>query len=155
MASSNQEAERDADEVTPAIAALVAAWETAWNAHDMQAAATLVADGVEFVTVRGRWLRGRREFLRHHIDIHRGHLRKSCWTSVGHTLRALCNHVVLVHHEWTIAGGLGDQDAPLPTRAGVFTWVVVRTGSTWRIAAAHNTNSSAETSHALIAGGVS
>jgi uncharacterized protein (TIGR02246 family) len=155
MASLNQEAARDRDEVTPAIAALVAAWATAWNAHDMQAAAALVADDVEFVTVRGRWLRGRGEFLRHHMDIHRGHLRKSCWTTVGHTLRALCDHLVLVHHEWTIAGEMGGQDAPLPTRAGVFTWVVARAGDTWRIAAAHNTNSSAQTSHRSIAGGIS
>ena len=155
MACSNQAAARNADEVTPAIAALVAAWGTAWNAHDMQAAATLVADDVEFVTVRGRWLRGRGEFLRHHLDIHRGHLQRSCWTTVRHTLRALCDHLVLVHHEWMIAGELGAQDAPLPPRGGVFTWVVAREGDAWRIAAAHNTNSSAESSHRLIAGGVS
>ena len=145
----------DTDAAAPAIAALVAAWATAWNSHDMQAAAALVADDVEFVTVRGRWLRGRGEFLRHHVDIHRGHLQRARWTTVGHTLRALCDHVVLVHHEWTIAGELGAEDAPLPTRAGVFTWVVARGGNTWRIAAAHNTNLSAHTSHRLTAGGAS
>jgi uncharacterized protein (TIGR02246 family) len=147
MASSNQEVAKVPGEVARAIAALVAAWSTAWNTHDMQAAATLVADDVEFVTVRGRWLRGRREFLRHHVDIHRGHLRKSCWTTVRHTLRDLSDDLVLVHHEWTIAGELAVDDTPLPTRAGVFTWVVARARDTWRITAAHNTNFSADTPH--------
>jgi uncharacterized protein (TIGR02246 family) len=44
------------------IDALIEAWARAWNAHDMQAAAALVHDDVDFVTVAGLWLRGRDEF---------------------------------------------------------------------------------------------
>jgi uncharacterized protein (TIGR02246 family) len=155
MASSNQEGAMDADEAARDIAALVTAWATAWNAHDMQAAAALVTHAVDFVTVRGRWLRGRAEFLRHHADIHRGHLRDSRWTTVGHTRRALCDHLAVVHHEWTIAGERGAEDAPMPPRGGIFTWVVARAGDTWRIAAAHNTNSITDPPHRLTAGGAS
>jgi len=36
---------------------LVAVWATAWNRHDMEAAAGLVTSDVGFVSVSGRWLR--------------------------------------------------------------------------------------------------
>jgi uncharacterized protein (TIGR02246 family) len=119
----------------------------------MQAAAALVDPGVEFVTVAGRWLRGRDEFLRHHEDIHRGHLEETTWTTVGHAVRALHEDLALVHHEWTITGERDSTGTRCPPRSGIFTWVAIRAGTGWLIAAAHNTNLRSGTSHRLVHGG--
>jgi uncharacterized protein (TIGR02246 family) len=132
---------------------LVEAWAHAWNAHDMQAAATLVDASVDFVTVAGRWLKGRGEFLRHHEDIHRRHLRETTWTTVGWAVRPLHDNLVLVHHEWIITGERDSTEVRRPPRSGIFTWVVSRMGTTWLIAAAHNTNLRPDTSHRLAHGG--
>jgi uncharacterized protein (TIGR02246 family) len=128
---------------------LIEAWAHAWNMHDMQAAATLMDANVDFVTVAGRWLKGRDEFLRHHEDIHRRHLRESTWTTVGSALRPLHENLVLVHHEWTIIGERDCTGTQRPPRSGIFTWVVTYTGTTWLIAAAHNTNLRPDTFHRL------
>jgi uncharacterized protein (TIGR02246 family) len=129
--------------------ALVEAWARAWNAHDMRAAAALVDPDVDFVTVGGRWLRGRDEFLRHHEAIHQRHLQETTWTTVGSSLRPLHATLVLVHHEWTITGEQDSTGTRRPPRSGIFTWVVTRTGTGWLIAAAHNTNLRSDTSHRL------
>jgi uncharacterized protein (TIGR02246 family) len=133
---------------------LIGGWAEAWNAHDMHRAAALVDADVDFVTVAGHWLRGRAQFLQHHQDIHRRHLRDSTWRTVAYTLRPLRDDLGLAHHEWTITGECDPTGSPLPQRSGIFTWVVSRAGpSCWLIAAAHNTNRRADTSHRRIEGG--
>ncbi len=133
--------------MAPGIDALIEAWACAWNAHDMHAAAALVDADVDFVTVAGRWLRGRNEFLRHHQDIHQRHMRETTWATVGYALRPLRDDLVLAHQEWTITGECDSEGTPHPPRSGIFTWVVTRTERTWLIAAAHNTNLRADTTH--------
>lgn len=135
------------------IEALIEAWARAWNAHDMPAAARLVVDDVDFVTVAGRWLKGREEFFRHHQDIHQRHMLRTTWATVGYTLRPLRDDLVLAHQEWTISGECDSDGMSRPPRSGIFTWVVTRSGNTWLIAAAHNTNLRADTSHRLTRGG--
>jgi uncharacterized protein (TIGR02246 family) len=139
----------------PGIDALMQAWARAWNAHDMQALAMLVDAGVDFVTVAGHWLSGRDEFLRHHQDIHRRHMRETTWATVGYALRPLRDDLVLVHQEWTITGECDSDGTLRPPRSGIFTWVVACTAGAWLIAAAHNTNLRADTSHRLTGRGKS
>jgi uncharacterized protein (TIGR02246 family) len=131
------------------IAALVEAWTSAWNRHDMRAAAALVRRDVDFVTVAGLWLRGRAEFLEHHQAIHGQHLRDSAWQTHGYEVRPLSDALGLVHLEWTIAGerqGDGGLRAP---RSGVFTWLVDHPAGDWGIVAAHNTDLRPGVAHRL------
>jgi uncharacterized protein (TIGR02246 family) len=131
------------------IDAVIEAWGRAWNAHDMRGAAALVDADVDFVTVAGRWLRGRDEFLRHHQDIHQRHMRETTWATVGYAVRPLRDDLALAHLEWTIIGERAPDGTPRPQRAGIFTWVVACRGRAWLIAAAHNTNLGADASHRL------
>ena len=52
------------------VAAVATAWEDAWNRHDMDALSDLVAEDVGFITVGGRWLKGREAFKQHHARVH-------------------------------------------------------------------------------------
>jgi uncharacterized protein (TIGR02246 family) len=132
------------------IETLVAAWTRAWNAHDMQAAATLVDVDVEFVTVAGRWLRGRPEFLRHHQAIHLRHMRETRWTTLAYETRPLRGDLSLVHLEWAITGERSTENRGA-ARLGTFTWVVERSPDRGLILVAHNTNLRADTPHRLCA----
>ena len=124
----------------PCAETVAGAWARAWNAHDMHAAARLVAPDVDFVTVAGLWLRGKDEFLRHHQDIHRSHLRTSTWTTQGYDTRWLREDLALVHVEWTITGERDVDGTPRQPRSGVFTWILDCGDGVPLIAAAHNTN---------------
>jgi uncharacterized protein (TIGR02246 family) len=134
---------------SPDIGRLIEAWALAWNAHDMRAAAALVAEDVDFVTVAGLWLKGRGEFLRHHDHVHRRHLRGTAWTTLATAVRPLADDLVLAHLEWTITGELDPRGATLPPRSGIFTWVIASTVGPGHIVAAHNTNLRPDTAHRL------
>jgi uncharacterized protein (TIGR02246 family) len=128
---------RDAGSQT---ASLIASWEEAWNAHDVEALAVLVAPDVEFVNVAGRWLRGRKEFFAWHRMIHEAHLCASTWTTTQSRARALRPDLILVHLEWTINGERGTDGTPRHSRSGIFSWIVLYEAGRSLIAAAHNTN---------------
>ena len=119
---------------------LTEAWSDAWNAHDVPAAAVLVTPDVDFVTVAGLWLRGRAEFVRHHEDIHRRHLRASSWATHGCEARWLRADLALLHVQWTITGEQDVEGALRAPRSGVFTWVIDCGSESPLIVAAHNTN---------------
>ena len=142
-----------ADPATAAAGVLAERWAEAWNAHDMEAAARLVTADVEFVTVAGRWLRGRGEFLAHHRQIHAMQMRDSRWTNLAIGARAIRNDLALVHLEWAIAGDRDPDGTPRQPREGLFTWLAAREGEAWRIAAAHNADLRTGVRHRLFRDG--
>lgn len=130
--------------------ALADAWAAAWNAHDMEAAAGLVAMEVEFVTVAGHWLRGRAEFLAYHRGIHTAQMRDSRWAGLAVDTRLLRDGLALIHLEWAIEGDRDPDGTPRAPRKGIFTWIAAREeDGAWRIAVAHNTNLRAGVHHRL------
>lgn len=131
------------------VTALAATWEQAWNAHDMEAAASLVDVDVEFVTVAGVWLRGRDEFLLHHRELHRLQMRDSCWRTHGSSVRGLGDGVALAQVEWSIHGDRDPDGTPRDGRRGHFTWVLQRQREGWIIVGAQNTNLLGHVSHLL------
>ncbi len=115
-------------------------WETAWNQHDLKALGELVTDDVDFVTVGGRWLKGRREFDDHNARIHKGGLKDTVFTISDTHVKSLPQDLAVAHVIWQVKGERDLDGTSLPPRDGIFTWIVARTGGKWLIAAAHNTN---------------
>jgi hypothetical protein len=101
------------------------------------------------VTVAGRWLQGVQEFVEWHDEIHRRHMRDSCWSNMQCRLRQLDDHFCLVHLEWTTAGDRNIEGALRSPRHGIFTWLVARRRGSWRIIAAHNTELRDDSRHRL------
>ena len=84
--------------------AVSAAWQDAWNRHDMDALPKVVAPDVDFVTVGGRWLKGREALTKHHTELHaKGHTDAVVETRARQVQR-LSPDVVLLHVEHTIRG---------------------------------------------------
>jgi uncharacterized protein (TIGR02246 family) len=115
-------------------------WCSAWNSHDMQALTNLLAIDVDFVTVGGDWLRGRKEFRRHHALLHATLFKHSTFTVTGSTIKFLGPDLALTHIKWTLVGDFDPDGTPRKPRRGIFTQVLVRLKGRWCILASHNTN---------------
>jgi uncharacterized protein (TIGR02246 family) len=129
---------------------LVAAWASAWNRHDAEAAAGLVMPEIDFVNVLGHWFKGKGEFLEHHRQLHSGQMRNSLWRNLSYEARFITEDLAIVHWEWTIEGDENPDRTPRRPRKGIFTWIVLRLGKNWRIAAAQNTNMHSAANHRLL-----
>ena len=123
-----------------AAAALAEGWQSAWNGHRMESAAALLAPDADFVNVVGHWMRGRSQFLEHHVRLHQMQMRESRWTNLSLTLRTLSEQVALAHLEWRIEDDRDPDGRARAPRRGLFTWVLAFDGATAVITAAHNTN---------------
>jgi uncharacterized protein (TIGR02246 family) len=137
------------DDEPAAIGSIAARWADAWNTHDADAMADLVATDVDFVSVSGQGLRGADEFRQMHRELHRMQMRDSRWTNVGHRIRTLQDDLALVHLEWTIVGDREPDGTLRSPRRGIFTWLIARCGRYWQIIAAQNTNLRVDVNHRL------
>jgi uncharacterized protein (TIGR02246 family) len=114
-------------------------WQTAWNRHDMKALTALVAEDVDFVTVAGLWLKGRKEFEDQHTAIHAMRFKESVRTTTDVQVKFLKPDVAIVHVSGVIKGEKAPDGTPLPPRQGIFTRVVTKEGGKWLIKASQNT----------------
>jgi len=105
-------------------------------------AAQFTADA-DFVNVVGMHWRGRHEIGSRHAEIHQTIFRHSQLQQLGHSLQFINPDTAVAHLEWRMTGHdtkhLNDWRTP-EVRTGVMTIVLVRSGDTWRIRAAHNTD---------------
>ena len=122
-------------------AAVATAWQDAWNRHDMDALSDLVAEDVDFITVGGRWLKGREAFKQHHTRVHSAAVfgEASVEIRASHVKR-LSPEVVLMLVEHVVRGDRNPDGTPRPARGeGVFTWILMQSGGRWRVRASTNT----------------
>jgi uncharacterized protein (TIGR02246 family) len=118
-------------------------WEAAWNRHDMKALTDLVAEDVDFVTVAGLWLKGRKEFEDQHTAIHAMRFKESVRTTTDVQVKFLKPDVAVVHVKGVIKGEKAPDGTPLQPRPGIFTRVVTKESGKWLIKASQNTAISA------------
>ena len=98
------------------------------------------ADDIDFVVVTGEHRKGREASMAKLGDQHRTQFRDSVWTNEKISVQFLRPDVALMHVEWAIKGDRNVDDTPRPPRKGIFTWVVVKDGTVWKLRAAQNTN---------------
>jgi uncharacterized protein (TIGR02246 family) len=134
-----QDSARDID----AIKQIESHWQEAWNTHDMKALASLVAENVDFITVAGTWLKGRKAFEEHHAARHAMQFKESVWETTDVQVKLLKPDLALVHVSWGIKGDKDPDGTPRQPRRGIFTRVVTKEGGKWLIKASQNTNISA------------
>ncbi len=115
-------------------------WQEAWNRHDMKALAVLVAEDVDFITVSGIWLKGRKSFEEHHARVHVMQFKESVWTTTDVQVKFLKPDIALVHVSWGLRGDKDPDGTPRQPRRGIFTRVVTKHGGKWLIQASQNTD---------------
>jgi len=128
-------------EMTAANRVLAAEFEKAWNTHDMRVLDAIVTDDIDWVNVDGGRGRGRDAIVGGHARVHATPKFKDSKLTVRRVeVAALRPDVAVVHVYWGMEGDRdNDGTARLP-RVGVFTWLTVSDGKSWRIRASHNSN---------------
>lgn len=124
-----------------AIEDLAANFKDAWNRHDMDWLASLVAEDVDYVTVVGAsdWEKGRKEFKQRHAEVHQTMFKESVLTIKEVHVKFLRPDIALAHVLWETQGDIIPDRKPGMPRAGIFTWVVEMRGGKWLIIASQNT----------------
>ena len=115
-------------------------WQEAWNRHDMKALAALVAEDVDFVTVSGTWLKGRKAFEELHARAHAMMFKESVLTTTDVQVKFLKPDIALVHVSWGMKGDKDPDGTPRQPRRGILTQIVTKHGGRWLIQASQNTN---------------
>ena len=116
-------------------------WQNAWNRHDISALADLLTDDVDFITVIGRWCKGKKDFYDYHVRLHQVMFKDSVHKTTDTQIRFLSPEIAIVHVNWTITGDRNADGTPRPnSRSGVNTQVMVKQNGQWHISAFQNTN---------------
>jgi uncharacterized protein (TIGR02246 family) len=124
-----------------AIEAIAAGFQAAWNRHDMEALAALVAEDVDYVTVVGArdWEKGRQEFKHRHAEVHQTMFKDSVLTINETYVKFIRPDIAIAHVLWKTKGDAVPDRKPGEPRAGIFTWVMEKRGGKWLILASQNT----------------
>jgi uncharacterized protein (TIGR02246 family) len=116
------------------------AFAAAWNKHDGQQLAGIMADDVDFVDVAGEWLQGRSDFARYHSRLLSVRFKDSRLTPLATSVRFLRPDLAVLHWSWSVQGDRNLDGTPRKPRFGLFTMIVEKKGGRWLIAVAQNTN---------------
>lgn len=121
--------------------ALAAAFESAWNTHNMEVAfRELLTPDVDWVNVDGYRGIGIEPVVQGHVRVHAAKFKDSVLTVNGVEVALLKPDVALVHVSWGMRGDRDNDGTPRQPREGLFTWVTVKDGDAWKIRASHNSN---------------
>jgi uncharacterized protein (TIGR02246 family) len=123
-----------------ALQRLPEAFRDAFNTHDGQALAAIMADDVDFVTVGLTWFQGRPDFEKYHTRLLRGRFKEISYAILQTHVRFIRPDVAVVRHSWTVKGDKNVDGSDRPQRFGMMTMVAEKRGGTWLVAAAQNVN---------------
>lgn len=82
--------------------AVVAAFQDAWNAHDMTALEGLFRDKADFVNVHGLWWRDRATIAQRHRAAHAGPYARSVLEGELRSLETLAPDLALAQVDWRL-----------------------------------------------------
>ncbi|AUX38968.1 uncharacterized protein SOCE26_003490 [Sorangium cellulosum] len=128
---------------------LVAAFNDAWNRHDMDAFAALNAEDADFVNIFGIWWHGRAAIRESHVGIHKTVFRQSRLESVRVETRFVAPDVAVVRWAWVLTGALTPDGKPAPDMQGILVHVARREGDKLRIVTTQNTQATADAFRAV------
>lgn len=121
--------------------ALAAEFEKAWNTHDMRFLDAIITDDIDWVNVDGGRGRGREAIVGGHARVHATPKFKDSRMVIRRVeVAALRPDVAVVHVYWGMEGDRDNDGTARPPRDGLFTWLTVYDGKSWRIRASHNSN---------------
>jgi uncharacterized protein (TIGR02246 family) len=115
-------------------------WEHYWNIHNMDSMGTLLKNDVDFVTVTGTWLKGKKATVAHHKKHHNSDFKSSVWTTDSVAVKYIKSDLALLHIKWGMKGDFDPDGTPRNPRHGVFSWLVVKQNNEWLLLAVHNVN---------------
>lgn len=117
--------------------ALASHFETAWNAHDMEAFSRLFHEDATFVNRIGQYWRGREEIVRQHALIHASIYQDTTISNRVQDVDFLGEAVAIVHVRSTASFGPSMPHGPREASTQLLYVATLRDGE-WRIQAGQN-----------------
>jgi uncharacterized protein (TIGR02246 family) len=118
---------------------VAAAFADAWNRHDMNALAELMAADADFVNIFGTWMHGREEIRQRHIQIHETVFRNSTMAATRVETRFVAPDVAIVRWAWQVTSVLTRDGLPAPDLQGILTHIVRRQADRFLLLSTQNT----------------
>jgi uncharacterized protein (TIGR02246 family) len=131
-----------------AVRGLPRAFCAAWAKHDGHELSAIMAEDVDFVTVRGVWLKGRSNFEKYHSRLLTGRFRDATNTPLEIRVRFLRPDEAVIHWSWVIEGEKASDGSSRPKRFGLMTMVAKKADKDWKVIVAQNTNAGPSVSEA-------
>jgi uncharacterized protein (TIGR02246 family) len=125
-----------------AIRAVLAAYQEAWNRHDMAAWGRLFTDDVDYVNRAGGHWEDNAANVAAHTAIHEALARQSqkmTWSATVQKIRFLAEGVALVHATWNWPGVISAEGQGAKDLSGIMSLVLVKQDGRWLIRSLHNT----------------
>lgn len=123
-----------------ALNAIPQEFSAAWARRDGDALGALMAPEIDFVTVGGSWLHGRKDFILYHQRLFDGRFRGSTITPIETHLRPVRPDLIFVRWTWRIAGDRNYDGSARPPRSGLMSMLVEKRDDRWLVIASQNTN---------------
>jgi uncharacterized protein (TIGR02246 family) len=120
--------------------AIPKAFSSAWARADGEALGQLMAPDVDFVTVGGTWLHGRRDFSLYHSRLLKERFRGSSITPLQIKVRFVRPDLAFVRWSWRIVGDRNFDGSRRPPRTGIMSMLAQHRGRKWLVIASQNTN---------------
>jgi uncharacterized protein (TIGR02246 family) len=133
-AATNQLSKDDDD----AVRKVVAAYEKAWNTHDMKAFATLFRDDAEWVNKVGMHWRGREEIMVAHAAFHETIFKNHSYRTDVVETRAIAPGVAVAVVTETFEGFKAPDGRDWPKSRNRLSYVLVNGTDGWKIAHGQN-----------------
>jgi uncharacterized protein (TIGR02246 family) len=122
-----------------AVRQVVAAYEEAWNKHDMDAMASLFTEDIEWINIVGWWWRGLAEVKRGYVWIHEVLFRNTPFHVDSCSVRIVAPGTAISVITWSKGSFVTPDGRQVPAGKDRMSLFVVKRGSRWLIAGGQNT----------------
>jgi uncharacterized protein (TIGR02246 family) len=111
----------------------------AWNTHDMEAFAHLLADDCQWVNVVGMWWNGKESVKRAHIAFHHTMFKNVELRTEEASLRKIAPHVIVAIVRTHLGAYTTPSGHKVPETLNRMTMVLVEQSGKWVVTSAQNT----------------
>jgi uncharacterized protein (TIGR02246 family) len=116
---------------------LIDEFTNAFNSHDAHAVATCFTDDADFINVQQADSRGRKAIEDHFVPLFSGRLKNAHRTYTLKSIRFITPDVAAVTMDYVLNDTTGTNGETVPSRKGLYDWVVTRQNAKWLISVLH------------------
>ncbi|AIG05565.1 Uncharacterised protein [Pseudomonas fluorescens] len=110
-----------------------------WNRHDAKKLSELFAEDGDFIGITGSKWDNPQKIYQVHSELFKGRYDKSVYAVSGvPEINLVSTNVAIVHWRWSIKDVRDTKGQVMPPYEGIFTWVLVKNNSGWKVRSAQN-----------------
>lgn len=121
------------------ICKIVDHFSNAWNQNHGKGSSDHYAQDADFVNIFGMVFSGKNEIEERHIQVHKGFLKDTIFTTTDLKIREVQPDLVMVQAYWNVDGVKKPESQEKGSMRGVFTHVFIKRNGQWEITSTQNT----------------